>query len=156
MKSASACALIAAVLVTACAAYAPPQPGFDLAYLGRDAIFIDSASVVRDGEAVSFRSLRVQDSQFKAGETIYLGGFARARLDCRTRTYQLVSFQSIKPGFVLGPDSAVRPNPFPIASGSPEAAMAHALCDRKPAYAVHAATADDAVAIGRKRLDSLN
>jgi hypothetical protein len=86
---------------------------------------------------------------------VFLGGYARTQINCATRDYRLLSFQSLKPGFVTGPESAIKGDGFVIASGSPEEAIAKAVCDGRPAYRVSAATAAQAVEIGRKRLDAL-
>jgi len=153
MKSVTGLALL---LLAGCASAGTAKDGFQLVYLGRDAIFVENATIVRQGPVVSFRALRVQDSQFKAGETVFLGGYARTRIDCATRNYQLLSFQSVKPGLIAGPESAIRGEGFVIASGSPEGAIASAVCDGKPAYRVRAKTLAEAVDEGRRRLDSLD
>lgn len=147
--------MLAALTLTGCASLNAPKDGFQLVYLGRDAIFVESATLVRQGPVVSFRALRVQDSQFKAEEVAFLGGYARTQINCATRNYRLLTFQSLKPGFVTGPESTIRGEGFIIAGGSAEEAIASAVCDGKPAYRVRAKTAAEAVEIGRKRLDDL-
>jgi hypothetical protein len=133
-----------ALLAGSCASVGDAKTGFDLVYLGRDAIFVENSTLLREGSVVSFRALRVQDSQFKAGEAVFLGGYARTRIDCATHNYRLLTFQSLQPGFVTGPESVIRGDGFVIAGGSPEEAIAKAVCDHKPAYKVQAASMAEA------------
>jgi hypothetical protein len=123
-----------------------------LAYVGRDTMFVDAASVVRDGDRRTVRALRIVPAEPIGGE-MYFGGWLRAKVDCRARTFQGLAFRSLRETGVEGPESAIRQDPFPIVKGSMEDGVHAAVCRRRYLTREKLGSVGDAAAYGRRKID---
>jgi hypothetical protein len=143
--------LLAAALVFATAAHAQ-GPDLALTWLGRDAVFVEMASIRKTGDQATFRALRIVDGEDAINGERFLGGWQAASIDCRARTFRALSFASLRESGVVGPEQVLHGEAYPIAGGSAEAGMESAVCRNAPAYGERASSVDEAVRVGRAKL----
>lgn len=142
---------LAAAMVFTAPAFAQ-APMLALTWLGRDAVFVELGSIRKDGDQATFRTLRIVDGEDAIDGERYLGGWQRAWIDCRARTFRAVTFMSLRESGVEGPEQTLRGEAYPIASASAEAGMEAAVCRDAPTYEDRAGSVAEALRIGRGRL----
>ena len=124
-----------------------------LAAVGRDAVFVEPASVVAEGDRRTFRALRIVAGGEPIAGELYYGGWQRAAIDCRKRTFHDLSFQSLRESGAVGPDRPSNEAPYPIVRGSVEDGLADAVCRRRYLNRDAPASVAEAARLGRLRIE---
>ena len=151
MKPALMTTMVAALgLLTAPAAMAEDH-ALVLTGVGRFAVFADAASITPDGDGVRMRSLQVSEADMVIGGVAYSGGWSWWRFDCAGQTADRLDFASLKADGTEGPITPTRSQPYAISPGGDAAELATVACGPGSNKA-DAATAADAVRIGRERM----
>lgn len=119
--------------------------------VGRFAIFADTASITPDGDGVRMRSLQVSDEDMVIGDVTYVGGWSWWRFDCAAQTANRLDFASLRADGIEGPVTPTRSQPYAISPGGDAAELAAVACG-PGSHKADAATAADAVRIGRARM----
>jgi hypothetical protein len=122
-----------------------------LADVGRFAAFVDMGGIAWTGRTARLRVLQVAEDGFTAGTEAFWGGWRYEVLDCDARTIAHVGFSSVRVGGKEGPVSGDLRPAAAIPAGSADDAVAKVVCDGWRPYAgVSVATSvEDAVKLGR-------
>ena len=145
--AALACGLTA--LASPALAQAPLE--LRLADVGRFAAFVDMGGIAWTGRTARLRVLQVTEEGFTAGAEAFWGGWRHEVLDCEARTIAHAGFSSVRVGGKEGPVSGDLRPAAAIPAGSADDAVAKVVCDGRRPYAGVAAagSVEDAVKIGR-------
>lgn len=139
--------------LTALASPALAQAPLDLrlADVGRFASFVDMGGIAWSGRTARLRVLQVAEDGFTAGSEAFWGGWRYEILDCDARTIAHAGFSSVRVGGREGPVSGDQRPAAAIPAGSADDAVAKVVCDgRRPYAGVAVATSvEEAVRIGR-------
>ena len=150
--------LSALVLATLLAAPALAQAPLELrlADVGRFAAFVDMGGVQWTGRTARLRVLQVTEAGFTAGTEAFWGGWRYEVIDCDARTIAHAGFSSVRVGGKEGPISGDQRPAAAIPAGSADDAVARVVCDGwRPFAKVPLATdVEGAVRIGRPLIDT--
>ena len=127
-----------------------------LADVGRFAAFVDMGGIAWSGRTAKVRVLQVAEAGFTAGTETFWGGWRYEVIDCDARTIAHAGFSSVRVGGKEGPVSGDQRPAMAIPAGSADEAVAKVVCDgRRPYAAVPVASAvDDAVKLGRQLIEN--
>jgi hypothetical protein len=122
-----------------------------LADVGRFAAFVDIGGVAWTGRTARLRVLQVAEDGFMAGGEAFWGGWRYEVIDCDARTIAHAGFSSIRAGGKEGPVSGDQRPAAAIPAGSADEAVAKVVCDgwRPFAGVSVAGSVEQAVKIGR-------
>ena len=145
--------LSAAVLALALASPAQAQAPLELrlADVGRFAAFVDMGGIAWTDRTARLRVLQVTEDGFTAGAEAFWGGWRYEVLDCDARTIAHAGFSSVRVGGREGPISGDQRPATAIPAGGADDAVAKVVCDGwKPFATVSVAqSVEEAVRIGR-------
>lgn len=127
-----------------------------LADVGRFAAFVDMGGVAWTGRTARLRVLQVTEDGFTAGAEAFWGGWRYEVLDCDARTIAHAGFSSVRVGGKEGPISGDLRPAAAIPAGSADDAVARVVCDGwRPFAKVPVATSvARAVEIGRPLIET--
>jgi hypothetical protein len=131
---------------------APSSPlELRLADVGRFASFVDMGGIAWTGRTARVRVLQVTEDGFTAGPEAFWGGWRHEVLDCDARTIAHAGFSSVRVGGKEGPLSGDLRPATAIPAGSADDAVAKVVCDGWRPYAGVATTTgvEQAVKIAR-------
>ncbi|MBO9558560.1 MAG: hypothetical protein J7515_08230 [Caulobacter sp.] len=122
-----------------------------LADVGRFASFVDMGGIAWTGRTARLRVLQVTEEGFTAGTEAFWGGWRYEVLDCDARTIAHAGFSSVRVGGREGPVSGDQRPAAAIPAGSADDAVAKVVCDGQRPYAniPVAASVEEAVKLGR-------
>uniref|UniRef100_B0T828 Uncharacterized protein n=1 Tax=Caulobacter sp. (strain K31) TaxID=366602 RepID=B0T828_CAUSK len=143
----------AALLASPAFAQAPLE--LRLADVGRFAAFVDMGGIAWTGRTAKLRVLQVAEAGFTAGTEAFWGGWRYEVLYCDTRTIAHAGFSSVRVGGKEGPVSGDQRPAMAIPAGSADEAVAKVVCDGWRPYAgvPVASTVEEAVALGRPLIE---
>jgi hypothetical protein len=124
-----------------------------LAAVGRDAVFVDTAGVARDGPRRTVRLLRIVAAGEPIAGELYYGGWQKAEVDCRKRTFRPLSFTSLRESGAVGPERPDAKAAYPIVRGGIEDGVRRAVCDGRYRSKDQPRSIAEAAAFGRERID---
>jgi hypothetical protein len=136
----------------ACPALAQAPLELRLADVGRFAAFVDMGGVAWTGRTARLRVLQVTEDGFTAGTEAFWGGWRYEVLDCDARTIAHAGFSSVRVGGKEGPISGDQRPAQAIPAGGADDAVARVVCDGWRPYATvpSAGTVAAAVQTGRR------
>jgi hypothetical protein len=122
-----------------------------LADVGRFATFVDMGGIAWTGRTARLRVLQVTEDGFTAGTEAFWGGWHHEALDCNARTIAHAGFSSVWVGGKEGPVSGDLRPAVAIPAGSADDAVARVVCDGwRPFAGVPVAhSLEEAVQLGR-------
>jgi hypothetical protein len=122
-----------------------------LADVGRFAAFVDMGGIAWTGRTARLRVLQVTEDGFTAGSEAFWGGWRYEVIDCDARTIAHAGFSSVRVGGKEGPITGDQRPAAAIPAGGADDAVAKVVCDGwKPFATVFvAASVEEAVKIGR-------
>jgi len=134
----------------------PPPLELRLADVGRFAMFVDMGGVQLTGRTARLRVLQVAEGGFKAGAEEFWGGWRHEVIDCDARTITHAGFGSIRAGGREGPVTGDQRPAAAIPAGSADEAVARVVCDGWRPYAKvpMASSIEQAVRIGRPLIET--
>ncbi len=124
-----------------------------LAAVQKDAVFIDTKSISREGPRRSFRILRIVTGDNPINGDRFYGGWQKVVVDCQAKTFRALTFASLRENGVTGPESALPGKPFAIAGGSVEEGLRKAACDSRYYSPDRAGSVEEAASLGRQRIE---
>jgi hypothetical protein len=147
----SLAALVCGLIALASPALAQAQLELRLADVGRFAAFVDMGGIAWTGRTARLRVLQVAEDGFTAGTEAFWGGWRYEVIDCDARTIAHAGFSSVRVGGKEGPLSGDLRPAAAIPAGSADDAVAKVVCDGWRPYADVAVTTnvESAVKIGR-------
>jgi hypothetical protein len=151
----SVAGLAGALIALASPAVAQVQPQapleLRLADVGRFAAFVDIGGIAWTGRTARLRVLQVAEDGFTAGTEAFWGGWRYEVIDCDARTIVHAGFASVRAGGTEGPISGDQRPAAAIPAGGADDAVAKVVCDGWRPYAgvAVASSVEQAVRIGR-------
>ncbi len=126
-----------------------------LADVGRFAAFVDMGGIAWTGRTARLRVLQVAEDGFTAGAEAFWGGWRYEVIDCDARTIAHAGFSSIRVGGKEGPVSGDLRPAEAIPAGAADDAVAKVVCEggRPYASAPMATSVEQAVKIGRPLIE---
>jgi hypothetical protein len=126
-----------------------------LADVGRFAAFVDMGAIAWTGRTAKLRVLQVAEEGFTAGTEAFWGGWRYEVIDCDARTVAHAGFSSVRVGGKEGPVSGDQRPAMAIPAGSADEAVAKVVCDGWRPYAAVpvAPTIEGAVELGRPLIE---
>lgn len=149
--SPSVAGLLSVLTALASPALAQAPMELRLADVGRFASFVDMGGIAWTGRTARLRVLQVTEEGFTAGTEAFWGGWRYEVLDCDARTIAHAGFSSVRVGGREGPVSGDQRPAAAIPAGSADDAVAKVVCDGQRPYAniPVAASVEEAVKLGR-------
>lgn len=129
---------------------APDGPELVLTDVGRFAVFADRATLNREGDTATLRSLQVAPEGFEAGGRRYVGGWSNWRFDCAARTADRLDFASLAEDGAEGPATPENNPPRPV--NDTNVALFDIACGAPSAEPPISESIAEAVELGRARL----
>jgi len=155
-RRASVAGLIYALTALASPVLAQTPIELRLADVGRFASFVDMGAIAWTGRIAKLRVLQVTEEGFTAGAEAFWGGWRYEVIDCDARTIVHAGFSSVRVGGKEGPVSGDLRPAAAIPAGSADDAVARVVCDgwRPFTKAPVANSVEDAVKIGRPLIEA--
>lgn len=143
--------LAGGLIALASPAFAQAPLELRLADVGRFATFVDMGGIAWTGRTARLRVLQVAEDGFTAGAEAFWGGWRHEVIDCDARTIAHAGFSSVRVGGREGPVSGDRRPAEAIPAGGADDAVAKVACDAwRPFAGVPVATGvEEAVKLGR-------